>query len=273
MPFDDRGQIGTARRSEWDRRIRRAANLAERHSPAAEILIFYRQILEFQSTIYRETSAQSAAVDTAVGLRQQLDTRLCGQYWPALLKLVQHCGTKKLKQAAEALEQVTPEQQHEMLEAFRASAQPEPNSFFARVLIQPYAESLAAAYPPQPPGSAGSVCPICGGPPQAAVLRPEGDGGKRYLLCSFCLTEWEFRRVLCPVCGDENHEKLPRYSADDINGIRVEACDTCHFYLKSIDMTVDGRAVPLVDEVAAVALDLWATEHGYKKVMPNLMGF
>jgi FdhE protein len=273
MPLNDRGQTGTVRRSEWDRRIRRAADLAERHSHAAEILTFYRQILEFQSTIYREISAQSAAVDATLGLRQQIDTHLCGQYWAALLKLVQHSGTNKLKQDAEALEHVTPEQWHEMLGAFLVSAQPEPNSFFARVLIQPYAESLAAAYPPHPPGSAGSVCPICEGRPQAAVLRPEGDGGKRFLLCSVCLTEWEFRRVLCPICGDENHEKLPRYSADDMNGIRVEACDTCHFYLKSIDMTVDGRAVPLVDEVAAVALDLWATEHGYKKIEPNLMGF
>jgi FdhE protein len=273
MPFDNRGQTGPAGRSEWDRRIRRAADLAERHSHAAEILTFYRQILELQSTIYRETSAPSDAVDPAIGLRQQLDTHLCGRYWPALLKLVHHSGTNKLKQDAEALEHVTPEQQHEMLEALLASAQPEPNSFFARVLIQPYAESLAAAYPSQPPGSAGPVCPICGGRPQAAVLRPEGDGGKRFLLCCLCLTEWEFRRVLCPICGDENHEKLPRYSADDIDGIRVEACDTCHFYLKSIDMTVDGRAVPLVDEVATVSLDLWATEHGYKKVMPNLMGF
>ena len=133
MPFDDRGQTGTMRRSEWDRRIRRAADLAERQSPAAEVLTFYRQILEFQSTIYREASEQSAAVDTAIGLRQQLDTRLCGRYWPALLKLVQHSGTKKLKQNAEALEQVTPEQRHDMLEAFLSSAQPEPNSFFARV--------------------------------------------------------------------------------------------------------------------------------------------
>ena len=55
--------------------------------------------------------------------------------------------------------------------------------------------------------------------------------------------------------------------------IRVEACDTCQFYLKSVDLTVDGLAVPLVDEVATVTLDLWATEHGYKKVAPNLMGF
>ena len=129
------------------------------------------------------------------------------------------------------------------------------------------------AYPPQPSGSAGSVCPICGGRPQAAVLRPEGDGGKRFLLCSFCLTEWEFRRILCPTCGEENHQKLPRYSADALDGIRVEACDTCQFYLKSIDLTVDGLAIPPVDEVATVTLDLWAIEHGYKKGQPNLMGF
>ncbi len=79
--------------------------------------------------------------------------------------------------------------------------------------------------------------------------------------------------MLCPSCGEENHQKLPRYSAEDLKGIRVEACDTCHFYVKSIDLTVDGRAVPLVDEVAFATLDVWATEHSYKKVQPNLMGF
>jgi formate dehydrogenase maturation protein FdhE len=36
---------------------------------------------------------------------------------------------------------------------------------------------------------------------------------------------------------------------------------------------VDGLAVPLVDEVASVPLDLWAAEHGYKKLEANLMGF
>ena len=117
------------------------------------------------------------------------------------------------------------------------------------------------------------MCPVCGARPQAAVLRPEGDGGKRFLLCSLCLTEWEFRRILCPVCGEEDYQKLPRYSAEDRAAARVEACDTCHFYLKSIDLTVDGHAVPLVDEVATVPLDLWAEEHGYKKAERNLMGF
>lgn len=274
MPFDNRGQAATVKRSEWDRRIRRAADLAERYSYAAEILTFYRSILEFQSAIYKDVSSHPASVDTvAGGLRRHLDAKLCLRHFPALLKLIEQNGTAKLKQDACELGVLGSEQLRGILDEFLTPPEEIPHSFFARVLFQPYAELLAVAYPPQPPGSAGPTCPICGGRPQAAVLRPEGDGGKRFLLCSFCLTEWEFRRVLCPACGEEDHRKLPRYSVEDLNGIRVEACDTCHFYLKSVDLTVDGRTVPLVDEVATATLDLWATEHGYKKVQPNLMGF
>ena len=109
--------------------------------------------------------------------------------------------------------------------------------------------------------------------PQVAVLRPEGDGGKRFLVCSFCLTEWEFRRILCPICGEEDHTKLPRFAAEGVAAVRVEACDACKHYLKEIDMTVDGLAVPLVDEIATAPLDLWAAEHGYAKISRNLMGF
>lgn len=274
MPFDDRGQAGTIRRSEWDRRVRRAADLADRYSYAAEILTFYRKILELQRTIYQQVSSLSASAEAVPGgLRRQLDAEVCLRHLPALLDLVEHDGTAKLKQDARGFAALSSGQQRATLEDFLASTEEKPYSFFPRVLFQPYAEWLAGSYPPQPSGSAGSVCPICGGRPQAAVLRPEGDGGKRFLLCSFCLTEWEFRRVLCPTCGEENHQKLPRYSADGLDGIRVEACDTCKFYLKSIDLTVDGLAVPLVDEVATVPLDLWAAERGYKKVEPNLMGF
>ena len=105
------------------------------------------------------------------------------------------------------------------------------------------------------------------------MIRPEGDGGKRSLLCSFCQSEWEFRRILCPTCGEVDHEKLPRYSAEGIAAVRVEACDTCKRYLKSIDMTVDGLAVPVADEIATAPLDLWAAEHDYRKIQLNLMGF
>ena len=116
------------------------------------------------------------------------------------------------------------------------------------------------------------VCPFCGEKPVAAVLRPEGDGGKRFLLCSLCFTEWEFRRLLCPNCGEEDKEKLPIYTAAEMPHVRVEACETCHVYIKAIDLTKNGLAVPVVDELATAALNLWAEEKGYRKVQVNLFG-
>jgi FdhE protein len=52
----------------------------------------------------------------------------------------------------------------------------------------------------------------------------------------------------------------------------VDACDTCHTYIKSIDLSKNGNAVPVVDELATVSLNLWAQEHKYKKAQPNLFG-
>jgi formate dehydrogenase maturation protein FdhE len=42
--------------------------------------------------------------------------------------------------------------------------------------------------------------------------------------------------------------------------------------MKTVDLTKDGHAVPLVDELAFIPLDLWASEHGYEKIHPNLLG-
>jgi FdhE protein len=91
-------------------------------------------------------------------------------------------------------------------------------------------------------------------------------------MCSFCLAEWEFRRIVCPGCGEENNTKLPVYTASDFDYIRVECCDRCHAYLKAVDLTKNGLAEPMVDEMAAAPLDLWAEEHGYSKLQRNLMG-
>jgi formate dehydrogenase maturation protein FdhE len=108
--------------------------------------------------------------------------------------------------------------------------------------------------------------------PLCSVLRPEGEGGKRFLVCAVCAHEWEINRVLCPACGNEDKDTLPVFTAEQFPYIRIEACDACHVYLKSIDMTKNGLAVPEVDEIAAIALDLWATDKGYKKLRVNLLG-
>ena len=75
------------------------------------------------------------------------------------------------------------------------------------------------------------------------------------------------------MCEEKDKERLPRYLVEDPIAVRVEACDTCKAYLKSFDLTVDGLIVPEVDEIATVALDLWAGEHGYHKLQLNLLGF
>jgi FdhE protein len=260
---------------DWGKRIQRAVDLAERHPGTAEVLGFYRRILEFQKALYDETSARGApALDIARPFRERLDVDIAAKHFPALLALVQKAAPSKLAQEAAKIGGASPEQRRQMLHDFLADGlDVGPDSFFARILFQPLAEHLAAPQATQLAGFSGSVCPVCGARPQVAVLHPEGDGGKRFLVCSFCVTEWEFRRILCPTCGEEDYQKLPRYSADDLPAVRVEACDTCKYYLKSVDMTVDGLAVPLVDEIATAPLDLWAADHGYMKISSNLMGF
>lgn len=266
----------SSRASEWDKRIRRASELGGRFPESAEILGFYGRVLEFQQGLSEQIAAQIAAADPSTELRRQIDVGILLPYLESLLSLVERHRPRTLAEKAREIRPQSDEEKRALLNNFLTHSEDTPHDgsvFFARALLQPYAEWLAAAYPAPAPGSAGNACYACHGRPQAGVLRPEGDGGKRFLLCSFCLTEWEFRRVLCPMCGEADYQKLPRFSAEDIESIRVEACDTCHYYIKSIDMTVDGLAVPLVDDVAAVALDLWAVEQGYKKAAPNLMGF
>jgi FdhE protein len=118
-------------------------------------------------------------------------------------------------------------------------------------------------------------CPACGGAPAVGILREDRDDQAvaRWLVCGGCAAEWRFARVLCPSCGEESPGKLPRLTAQQIPWIRVEACDGCGRYLKSVDLTLEPSAEPWVDELASLPLDLVARERGYVKAAPNLAGF
>ena len=262
-------------RAVWEKRIERAAVVGERERCPREVLTFYESILEVQQRVYQDILQSPQLFIKDASFREQLNIETAQRYLPALLALVREKGPRKLADEALALAGSDSAALQQMLSAFLRPGEhgtAPPASFFALTVLQPCAEFLAMQCEKQA-GFAGPVCPICGSQPLLAVLRPEGDGGKRYLTCAFCLTEWEFRRMLCPTCNEGDSEKLPRYSADDWPAVRVEGCDTCKHYLKSIDLTVDGLAVPIVDEVATAALDVWAVEHGYRKIQANLMGF
>jgi FdhE protein len=265
-----------ANRITWDKRIRRAEDLLDRNPSSSQVLAFYGHVLALQQQMQQalESRASSDPGDGA-SLLEQLDVDLAMHWLPALLRVVQKEGPAKVAEEAKRVSAAGEATQRQILLAFLRDGQPADyalSSFFARALFQPQAEFLASRLI-LPSNYSGSSCPLCGSRPQLAVLRPEGDGGKRHLGCSLCLAEWEFRRIICPVCEEVDPLKLPRYSPEDPIAVRVDACDTCKAYLKSFDMTVDGLMIPEVDEIATVALDLWAAEHGYHKIQLNLLGF
>jgi formate dehydrogenase maturation protein FdhE len=57
---------------------------------------------------------------------------------------------------------------------------------------------------------------------RSVVLRIEGDGGKRFLLCAFCAAEWEFRRIYCAWCGEVREESLPVFVAEKFAHVRTK---------------------------------------------------
>ncbi len=156
-------------------------------------------------------------------------------------------------------------------------------------------------------------CPYCAGPPQLSYFALAGEDlatGPRYLLCARCHASWGYARLTCAGCGEDSSTRLPIFSeegtsssergsvvrglpsgppvrngkGDENHGgnsayeaifphVRIEACETCRRYLLSIDLASDARAVPLVDELASLPLDLYARERGLSKITPNLMGF
>ena len=249
-------------------RIARASTLARDHPASAPLLKFYAELARFQEKAFAELQSKG-----------ETDVRAVVLHFPALIQLVSRSGTEMLANFAADYLQGT-ESQLDLLSAVweggAALAACDPaGRFYARVLLQPFAEYLASRGPVDASGQAsgaGATCPFCNARPVAGVLRREGDGAERRLLCSLCSTEWPFLRVLCPGCGEENKDKLPIYRAAEFPAARIDACDTCQTYLKSIDLTKDGHAIPMVDEIASVALNVWADEQGYVKLETNLLG-
>jgi len=194
--------------------------------------------------------------------------------FPEFLSVIEQTAPARLAQVAQELRNGHSDSWAELLTQswYNTAPAAEPHDFLVLAFLQPYAEFARSQVSLQIESSSSSICPFCRRKPACAILRPLGDGGRRSLLCSFCLTEWEFRRLLCANCGQEDNAKLPVYTAEAFPYIRVECCDTCQTYIKSIDLTKAGLAEPIVDELAAVPLDLWAQERGYIKVCPNLLG-
>jgi FdhE protein len=269
------------KRSKWDQRIQRADELASVHPFAAEALRFYKSIATFQKElyVYVDAACGNSTRKKAVSLfNEDLNLPLLLPKFPEFLSCVAALSPRPLAESAANLRTQSANRVEDLL-AFHwrkaSKAQPPPSeaeALLAWIFLQPYAECLADRSEHKPGSDSLALCPFCGGKPLVGVLRPEGDGAKRFLICALCSTEWAFRRILCPACGEEAVEKLAVYTAAEFNHVRVEGCDTCQHYIKTVDLTKNGLAVPVVDELATIPLNLWAQEHGYVKLKTNFLG-
>jgi FdhE protein len=245
-------------RPAWEQRIERAGSLAARYPASGQMMRFYQGLAAEQRLLYREFSGPGTPDRDRVG-----SSFLC------LCAFVEREGSGELRRiAADAQRQSGDDWAAAILDCWDdTDARPD---FLVRAFLQPCAEARCVV--PADAGVSGNRCPACGRPPQAAVLRTEFDGLRRRLVCSLCHWEWDFRRILCPSCGETGFESLPAFRAEEYPHLRVDACETCKTYLLTIDAARDPEALALVDDLSAVALHLWAAEQGYRRLQANLFG-
>jgi formate dehydrogenase accessory protein FdhE len=256
----------------WDSRIERAEQLAAERPESTELLTFYAALLRSQKGIYeyfrtRKNWLPSGALERDLPVLRPMVT--------GLLQAVESTGPDTLASQARTLLETGEHALDDMLIRYWRS--PSDAEFFAKAFLQPYARWLfeVGAKPDRNLGTGENRCPFCEGKPQVAVLHikePSSESGGRDLICATCLSAWPFRRVVCANCGEQDPGKIGYFHSPEYRHIRVEACDSCRHYIKAVDLTRYGFAIPLVDEVAAAPLDLWAREHGFTKIEMNLIG-
>jgi ribosomal protein L37E len=272
----------------WTSRRLRAEELRDRHPFAAEMLTLYLALIPVQEDAWR-------AVRESPPPPAELARWAAGSVLPGVAEATVAEGPPTLREAV--LSRLTEGAGNDALEGWLAGVELDPvDRYLARACLAPALEALgeraALACAPED-GEEGFLCPCCGGRPQLSAVADSGEplvSGRRSLLCARCGSSWDYTRSACPACGEADEERLLVYAEQwegpvsvkgNGNGarpavfphLRIAGCETCRRYLIEIDMARDGRAVPEVDELAAVPLDLYAADQGLTKVTPNLMGF
>jgi FdhE protein len=123
------------------------------------------------------------------------------------------------------------------------------------------ADQLATYLTPDEPWLQG-YCPICGNAPILSLLEDEG---RRKLVCSFCGHLWSAKRVDCPYCDSSQNKDLHYFYSEEEKDTRVDLCDNCKKYIKTLDTRkIDRLIYPPLELISTVHLDIKAQEMGFK---------
>ena len=261
--------------SPWPLRRERAAELAERYPHAADMLLLYQALVPVQEGAYLEARDASLKLEDVPGYA--VDRVL-----PSVIDMTVAAGPATLRDGVVKVFCTA-----DLAGFFRSWLDDKPlnpfETYLARAAASPLLEAIslppAGSETPSPlRGGSGrrSLCPACGGLPQLSYFALSGEAlvtGPRYLLCARCSNSWVFSRMTCANCGETDSAKLPIFQdPEQLKHIRVDGCRTCGKYLLTFDLRRDARAVPIVDELAALPLDLYARDQGLTKITPNLLG-
>jgi formate dehydrogenase accessory protein FdhE len=252
-----------------DRR-RRARELGSRFDFAQQQLALYLAVADAQERVFERSRRDRPSLEdlAAYVVRVAL---------PDVMEAAVAAGTETLREAT--LIRFHEADLEGLIEAWLGGDETSgTDGFLARASTQPVLESLPDIAAQLRPADAGERrCPRCGGLPQLAVFPETGEAlltAQRLLVCSRCANEWVTSRMTCAWCGETSGAKMPILSdVDFFPHLRIDACEICRRYLITVDQRKDPRAVPVVDELAALPLDLVAAERGYTKIARNLMGF
>ncbi len=257
---------------EFERRAARAETLAR-------IAGAPRDPLEFAAGLFRAQARAAAAIealhaDQALSGRLSEDAEHFANQAAVILRYADECGPPALAADARSRREDLPSTALTRLLVWWEGGPSAREDYLSRSILRPYVAVLRSLGITPDRIHRQGACPYCGGAPWAAARR-EGsmmEGARRMLACALCGGEWPFGRILCPCCLEENPERLPAFSASAHPTVRIEACETCRRYVKSIDLSEDARPIPEVDDLLSLAMDLWAREQGFERIEPGIAG-
>ena len=251
-------------------RRERARELGARLAFAQEPLRLYLAIVDAQERVFERALATHPAAD-------ELAEFVVRDALPLVMEAAVAAGPESLREAV--LMRFHDGDLEGIVEAWLSGDdQNGTDAFLARASASPVLEAIPDLATRLSDGDVDDRrCPRCGGLPQLAIFGETGEAlltSPRKLLCSRCANEWVVSRMTCASCGETSGAKMPILSDIDLfPHLRIDACEICRRYIITVDQRKDPRAVPIVDELAALPLDLVAAERGYTKIARNLMGF
>jgi len=110
-------------------------------------------------------------------------------------------------------------------------------------------------------------CPACGSLPAMAQLVGVDPGRKRFLVCGTCRARWRYRRTACPFCENDSL-RLGSVRIEDQAGLRIDHCEPCRGYLKTLDGQADEGL--LLADWSSLHLDVIAQDRGLKRLAGSL---